>query len=105
IRRAQRDLASSRFASVIDEDGCNREARTDARRRLHRHTGFHDPARNDAWKNEELPTHEWKRRRDFEHSGHRSSLANVKDEPRPWLARRVPPDDLDSGVSFRRFVR
>ena len=26
---------------------------------------------------------------------------NVKDEPRPWLARRVRDDDLDSGVSFR----
>ena len=28
-------------------------------------------------------------------------LPNVKDEPRPWLARRVPHNDLDSGVSFR----
>jgi len=26
-------------------------------------------------------------------------LPNVKDEPRPWLARRVPHDDLDSVVS------
>src|SRR6185295_6980779 len=28
-------------------------------------------------------------------------LPNVKDEPRPWLARRVQPDDLESVVSFR----
>ena len=26
---------------------------------------------------------------------------NVKDEPRPWLARRVRHDDLESVVSFR----
>ncbi len=32
-------------------------------------------------------------------------LPNVKDEPRPWLARRVPHDDLDSAVSFRQLVR
>jgi len=28
-------------------------------------------------------------------------LPNVKDEPRPWLARRVQHDDLDSSVSLR----
>jgi hypothetical protein len=28
------------------------------------------------------------------------SLPNVKDEPRPWLARRVRHDDLDSVASF-----
>ena len=27
--------------------------------------------------------------------------SNVKDEPRPWLARRVRDYDLESGVSFR----
>ena len=30
---------------------------------------------------------------------------NVKDEPRPWLARRVRHDDFDSVVSFRSLVR
>ncbi len=30
---------------------------------------------------------------------------NVKDEPRPWLARRVRHDDLDSVVSLRKFLR
>jgi len=28
-------------------------------------------------------------------------LPNVKDEPRPWPARRVRHDDLDSEVSLR----
>ena len=32
-------------------------------------------------------------------------LPNVKDEPRPWPARRVRHDDLDSVVSFRSLVR
>jgi len=27
-------------------------------------------------------------------------LPNVKDEPRPWLARRVHRDDLNSDFSF-----
>ena len=30
---------------------------------------------------------------------------NVKDEPRPWPARRVRHDDLDSVASFRSLVR
>jgi len=32
---------------------------------------------------------------------HGCSLPNVKDEPRPWLARRVPREDWESVVSFR----
>jgi hypothetical protein len=28
------------------------------------------------------------------------TVPNVKDEPRPWLARRVQRDDLESEVSF-----
>src|SRR5260221_515183 len=33
-------------------------------------------------------------------SSTRGVLPNVKDEPRPWLARRVRHDDLESEVSF-----
>jgi len=35
----------------------------------------------------------------FSHS--RCLAPNVKDEPRPWLARRVRRDDLESGDSLR----
>jgi hypothetical protein len=34
-----------------------------------------------------------------------SFLPNVKDEPRPSLARCVQDEDSESGASFRRFVR
>ena len=32
--------------------------------------------------------------------GYAGVSPNVKDEPRPWLARRVRHDDLESEISF-----